>query len=140
MPLELLQALAAAGAAADRAARAEGGEGGEGEEREEGGEAEEGEEGEEGEEPLAVGAEELELLLCTLQQRLRPLLASEEADAALVEGGAPADGDVRRVYVACYRQGLRAVLSEAIAWAEGLLGGAEEGEEGEEGEAGARKE
>eukprot|EP00964_Phaeocystis_antarctica_P074077 scaffold45508_cov37-Phaeocystis_antarctica.AAC.1 len=74
------------------------------------------------------------MLLCTLQQRLRPLLPSQDTDAALVEGGAPPDGDVRRVYVACYRQGLRAVLSEAIAWAEGLLGGAEEGEEGEEGE------
>jgi hypothetical protein len=49
-----------------------------------------------------------------------------------VEGGAPLDGDVRRVYVACYRQGLRAVLSAAIAWAEGLLGGAEEVEEVEE--------
>ena len=68
------------------------------------------------------------MLLATLQQRLSPLLPSQEADEALVasvrEGGTPHDGDARRVYVACYRQGLREVFSEAISWAEDLLGGA----------------
>ena len=32
-------------------------------------------------------------------------------------------GDARRGYVACYRQGLREVLSSAISWGEELLGG-----------------
>ena len=144
LPFDLSQEEEGARAGGTGGTGGEGGEGGEGSEGG-GGEGEKGKgegggEGEEDEEevPLAVGAEEVELLLATLQQRLSPLLPSQEADEALVasvrEGGTPHDGDARRVYVACYRQGLREVLSEAISWAEDLLGGAEEGEEGEEGE------
>jgi hypothetical protein len=86
-------------------------------------------------EPPEVGAEEVDMLLLQLQRRLAPLEASEVADTAVLSSSAPSGSTaaVRRYYIACYREGQREVLRDAIeALQSMLLGCVEEGDEEDE--------
>jgi hypothetical protein len=82
-------------------------------------------------EPPEVGAEEFDMLLLQLQRRLTPLAASEAADTAVLSNDAPSStAAMRRYYIACYREGQREVLRDAIeALQSMLLGCVEEGDE-----------
>ena len=82
-------------------------------------------------EPPEVGAEEVDMLLLQLQRRLTPLAASEAADTAVLSTDAPSStAAMRRYYIACYREGQREVLRDAIeALQSMLLGCVEEGDE-----------
>jgi hypothetical protein len=82
-------------------------------------------------EPPEVGAEEFDMLLLQLQRRLTPLAASEAADTAVLSTDAPSStAAMRRYYIACYREGQREVLRDAIeALQSMLLGCVEEGDE-----------
>ena len=81
---------------------------------------------------LEVGEVEMQLLHGTLDRKLEALRLSEVDDEAALSAEPPdgvtatAVGERRRYYVACYRDGMREVLREAIEWAEGLLEGAVE--------------
>eukprot|EP00953_Heterococcus_sp_UTEX-ZZ885_P003250 2272-Heterococcus_DN1.PRE.2 len=86
-------------------------------------------------EPPEVGAEEVDMLLLQLQRRLAPLEASEAADTAVLSSSALSGSTaaVRRYYIACYREGQREVLRDAIeALQSMLLGCVEEGDEEDE--------
>jgi hypothetical protein len=86
-------------------------------------------------EPPEVGAEEVDMLLLQLQRRLAPLEVSEAADTAVLSSSVPSGSTtaLRRYYIACYREGQREVLRDAIeALQSMLLGCVEEGDEEEE--------
>jgi hypothetical protein len=86
-------------------------------------------------EPPEVGAEEVDMLLLQLQRRLAPLEASEAADTAVLSSSVAfgSTAAVRRYYIACYREGQREVLRDAIeALQSMLLGCVEEGDEKDE--------
>lgn len=135
VPLELLKMLAeGARSQGDPEGESSGARRSLGEEEEGEGEVAAGEENDEEceeETPVEIGAEELELLLRTLRHRLSPLETSRsEDDVFNAAHDVACTGDMRRAYVAYYRQGLRDILESAIEWTESLLGRAE-GEEGD---------
>lgn len=88
-------------------------------------------------EAVEVDAEDCDLLLSTLRQRVAPLTVTALEDARFLALGRDiCEENRRRMYVACYRDGQRRVLEAAIAALEQMLtalDGEHEEEEVEEG-------